>query len=282
MSFSRLYPDDNANEITKGFPPFLQDSVFRWISAHVQGHTPQPSVYNTMYTAISDSFNAKISAAFRRSFGDDLESHLASISGNNELIADYINYLLQTYPDHASAGELEDILSGANSEYTVHFESTPVQQNNQGLPDPNWHRVSMSLQFRVPKEANLQLSELQDNKRIQQAWDDLYDASGQNLPSVVQKSLDELAGAIRDRLYPNDEKTNLSDYAKRIENNIDSLDLPKKDRLDWPSLVKSMASFVNTRSIHNSGTDTDPDYIDAHTVLHMSIALIVILRNEKE
>lgn len=282
MSFNRLYPDDNANEIIKGFPPFLQDAIFRWIKAHVQNHTPQPSVYNMMYTPISDSFNAKISAAFRRSFGDNLEAHIASISGNNELIADYINYLLQTYPEHASASELEDILSGANSEYTVHFESTPVQQKNQGLPDPNWLSVSISLQFGAPVGANLQLSELEDNKRIQKAWSDLYDASGQNLPSVVQKSLDELAGTIRDRLYPNDEKTNLSDYAKRVENNIDSLDLPKKNRLNWPSLVESMASFVNTRSIHNSGTDTDPDYIDAHTVLHMSIALIVILRNKKE
>ncbi len=280
MSFNRLYPDNNANEITKGFPPFLQDSVFRWISAHVQGHTPQPSVYNTMYTTISDSFNAKISAAFRRSFGDNLEAHTASISGNNELIADYINYLLQTYPDDASARELEDILSGANSEYTVHSESKPVRQNNQGLPDPNWHSVSISLQFRVPEEADLQLSQLEDNKRIQQAWNDLYDVSRQNLPSVVQKSLDQLAGAIRDRLYPDDKTTNLGKYAKQISDNIDKLDLPKKDILDWPSLITSLTSFVNKRSVHNSGTDNDPDYEDAHTVLHLSIALITILKDK--
>lgn len=283
MSFKRLYPTSGDNEITKGFPPFLKDAVSKWIYSHVERFTPEPSYYATTgHTPISDSFNAKISAAFRRNFGDNLESHITSISGNNELIADYINYLLQTYPDHASAQGLEDILSGANSEYTVHFESTSVTQNNQGLPDPNLHRGSISLQFRVPEEANLQLSELENNKRIQQAWNDLYDASAQNLPSVAQKSLDELAGAIRDRLYPNDKKTNLSDYAKRIELNIDSLDLPRKDKVDWPALIKSMANFVNTRSIHNSGTDTDPDYKDAHTVLHLCIALIVILRDKKE
>lgn len=282
MSFDRLYPDDSINSVTEGFPPFLQNAVFRWIKFHVQNHTPESAVSNYLHTTIDDMFNAKISSVLRRNLGDTLEEHLRSISIDPRLTAEYINYLLQAYPDARSAQELRGILNEANSEYTVHFRTSTQASNSQGLPDPEWHTVSASLQFRVSEEAEAQIAKLKDYERMQQAWNDLYDTSQRNLPSVVQKSMDELAGAIRDRLYPDDKKTNLSDYVSRIERDIDTLDLPKKDKIDWPVLVKSVAGFVNSRSMHNTGTDSDPDYADAHTVLHLCIASIIILRNREQ
>lgn len=184
---------------------------------------------------------------------------------------------------HAADPEVvEEILSGANSEYKVHIQAEPIQSSSD-LPTPyGWRSVRANLQFRVPEEADNQIDLLEDNKRMQQAWKDFYDVSSQNLPSVVQKSLDSLAGVIRDRFYPEEGKTNLSDYAKRIEQNIDTLDLPSKDRVDWPALMKSMAGYVDKRGVHNSGTDSDPEFEDAHTVLHICIALIVILKENME
>lgn len=282
MSFNRLYSIDEG-DVTKGFPQFLKDAVFRWIHSHVVSNTQRPSVNNTRYTVLSDSFNARISAAFRRSFGDNLEEHLESITESDELIADYINYLLQKYPNIESAKELEDILSGANSEYTVYIQDSLRPSSSGGVqqPMPHWQPgMEISLQFRVPGEARKQLDIVSDRDRLHQAWKDLYDTSHQNYSSTVQKSLDEIAGAIRDRLYPEDTRTNLSDYATRIEQNIDTLDLPAKDRIDWVAIIKSLACFVDRRSVHNSGTDTDPEKEDAVATLHLCIALITILRSD--
>lgn len=274
-----LYPKNFYKEPKKGFPDQLKRHVFSWLESYISavpllerlGMNPQ----------LNRQFVREVSFKFDRDFSYDLREHFEPLTNDDELLADYINYLLQTYPRSDFANELEVLLSQANSEYKVHIRTLPIRSNRSNLPEPHdWRDVKASLQFRVPEEANLQLSQLEDNKRIQQAWNDLYDVSRQNLPSVVQKSLDQLAGAIRDRLYPDDKTTNLGKYAKQISDNIDRLDLPKKDILDWPSLITSLASFVNKRSVHNSGTDNDPDYEDAHTVLHLSIALITILKNK--
>ncbi len=280
MTFRKLYPSYRDHEVTKGFPPFLEISVFQWMKSHVIKHTPRPQVLNRNHTVLSSEYNSKIMSSFGVTFGVHLEDHFNTIQGNKELFADYVNYLLQTYPDEESARWLEEILSGANSEYRVVFEES--YQKGDGVHQPTPFDVkAMYLGFRVPEEAASQLDILSDRERMVKAWRDMYDVSSQDYASVVQKSLDELAGAIRDRLYPKDIKTNLSDYAKRIEQNITSLDLPEKDRVNWPAMMRSMANYVDARDVHNSGTDTSPTLQNAHTVLHLCIALIIILRDSK-
>lgn len=227
---------------------------------------------------LDEVYNAKISATFRINLGNSLEDHLRFITSKQQMTADYVNYLLQVYPDFTSANELEEILVAANSEYRASIARS--EELDYSCDIGPVHRLAMSLQFRVPEEAVKQV-ELIDNPRMTKAWIDLYDASHQDFGSVVQKSLDGLAGAIKARCYPNDTKTNLADYAQRIRTNVDNLDLPNKDKLAWPELIGSLAKFIDRRSVHNSGTDQDPTYLEAQSVLHLCIALIIIL-NEKQ
>jgi len=207
-----------------------------------------------------------------------LEDHLRFISGKQQMVADYVNYLLQMYQDLTSANVLEAILAAANSEYRVSIVRSEELEYYGDLPP--LHPLEISLQFRVPRVAIEQV-ELIDHSRIKKAWADLYNASHPDFNSVVQKSLDELAGAVKARCYPNDKKTNLADYAKRIRENIHNLDLPNKDSFAWPEFIESMAKFVDRRGVHNSGTDRDASYLEAHSVLHLCIALIIILDEER-
>lgn len=278
-NFKRLFPKDKP--VIIGFPPFLQQQVFRWIKSHVASHTPRPQVHNYLYTALKDSFNAQINAEFQTDLGSTLEEHFESISGNREMIAEYINYLLQHYTDEQSAASLERILAAANSEFSVNIRKIDLDRPHLSEPDPfipPQYKIATSLEFRAEEETRKQL-DITNSERLKDAWSDFYSVSNQNLNGVTQKSLDVVAGAIRDRLYSADQKTNLSDYARRIERDIERLDLPNKEKVDWVSIIKSLANHVDARGVHNSGTDTDATEDQAYTVLHLSIAVVVMLKD---
>lgn len=277
-NFNRLFPKDKP--VIAGFPSFLQVQVFRWIKQHIVNHTPRPQVHNYSYTVLKDSFNAQISSEFQQDLGKNLEEHFASISGDREMIAEYVNYLLQSYTDEQSAVLLETILKAANSEFSVNIrridlDPPPLTEPTSHIPPK--YKILTNLEFRAVETAKKQL-DAADNERLKDAWDDFYNISNQNLNGVTQKSLDAVAGAIRDRLYKNDQKTNLSDYARRIERDISILDLPNKEKIDWVSIIRSLANHVDARGVHNSGTDADATEDQAHTVLHTSIAVIAMLK----
>lgn len=274
----KLFQKDKHN--ISGFPDFLQRQVFSWIKRCVLECTPRPYVSNTRYTVIDDRFNELICAEFQEHLGDTLEEHLRSIAGNREKTAEYINYLLQKYSNEDLALQLEDILRCARSEFKVVIQRTPSENIAYSAPTQDIissYSVSIFLEFRTDRIFSDQMQILR-NERIKDAWSDFYSLRS-DYNGTVQKSLDAVAGAIRDSLYPKDSTTNLSDYSNRIEKGIDTLALPNKDKINWVSIVKSLAEHVNTRGVHNSGSDSDATRSQAHTVLHLSIAVIAMLED---
>src|SRR5690606_8844814 len=129
-----------------------------------------------------------------------------------------ISYVLQKIATEGEGKKLEATLIRTGSAYAVQITKKQV--------NASWSKTEMKLIYRVdPIVAKQAVPILNSSSLIQEAWDAYYGLKP-DYEKVVTRSSDALAGLLRDKFFPDEQKPQLGKLIEQLQRSPEKISFP--------------------------------------------------------
>ncbi len=272
--FDKEYEFDKS-VLTEDFTNYLLPSVKNWIFNVLKKHDMAQGVIGRGY--FFDTFLLPLSRQLRSSLPPNETDFFDTIFSSNKVSRNVLSYILQKIADEEEGKRLEQILSEASSAYKVEIKKVNVVTEDRAV---KWKQTKMKLIYRVVPIVKKQVEEIMNaNDLVAEAWESHYGMEPDD-EKTVTRCTDALAGLLRDKYFPNETRTQLGTLLQKMRTNPEDYPLPADTLYDNDKFLEIMKDFSKIRGNHQTGTGRAPTHEEAGFVLHYTIMLFQLLRNE--
>lgn len=264
--------------LTEDFPDYLMPSVKAWIFDTLSAHG---MFYGRVGAGqVLDKFLLPLNRALRTTIESNDTLFINEVTSTKSLLRNVLSYMLQTVSDVAQARELEKILTEGSSAYQVEFirdTANPITALRTVNGEPVFKITDTKLVYRVSSIVKKQAQDIASTHiLLADAWDAYYGVSPDD-EKTVTRCTDALAGALRDKFFPGEKRTQLGTILHKIKQDPAKFQLPASSIYSQTALLDLMKDFSKIRGNHKSGTGREPTHEEAGFVLHFSIMFTHLL-----
>lgn len=264
--------------LTEEFPNYLMPGVKKWVFDTLSIH----SLFSGRIGLgqVLDDFIHPLNRSLRKNIPSNDTQFWANISSNVILFRNVLSFMLQNVADINDARELEKILIEGSSAYSVEFiKGNEVRGIRTSKGETIFEHVSAKLTYRVAPIVKKQADETIRNERLLgQAWEFYYGLESDDEKTVV-RSTDALSGLLRDQFFPDEKRPVLGTILNKISEDPSKYPFPANSIYETKDLIKLMKQFSKIRGNHQKGTGRMPTHEEAGFVLHLTITIFQLFKN---
>jgi len=256
--------------LTKEFLPFSEKIIRNWILEILNNHYLLEKTHYVNKHNLKPKIIKDIQIAFRENFPEDFDFFFLNIFVNPELMANFLSLCLQNYCNKSEATELENILSGIGSMYTV----SPTKKRID-----NYELGCYILTERLDSTTqNLTNKALKEEDFIREAMINCYSTQPDYGKSVANCQ-DELEKLFKENYEPNNKTPQFGKILKALKEKPEKLNFKGSDTLDNKEIILDLIKNISKyRGIHKAGTGINPTKKEAEYFIYTTIYLWTIHR----